>query len=328
LDPTENFLFVADSESSSIRVYDFQRRAVSTLVGGALDPQNLFAFGDVEGTGFEAKLQHPLSVAHLHSYEDNLHCVAAADSYYHKIKLIDATTRRARNWLGSKKGLRDGVGELALFSEPGGLAYDPTTDMLFVADTNNGVVRYVDVPTALVSTLSLVGIVPPVVVQQSNSNQTHQIQEKKKQLLKNPEQASKKQGPEISLPVPSEGKILLSITVPEGTHFTSGAPSQVQIFFAKKNDGATVFKIPSIESIQKLPELSEHDVTRHLEISYEGLEFNNTSSCGLDLHLVIYKCSDHDGLCSFGEYVVNLQVKVEKLESYRSNVEVPLPIQL
>lgn len=43
--------------------------------------QNLFAFGDMDGKGVDAKLQHPLGVAW--ASEQNL--LYVADSYNHKV---------------------------------------------------------------------------------------------------------------------------------------------------------------------------------------------------------------------------------------------------
>jgi len=51
-------LFIADSESSSIRAVDLSENGkVETIVG--LD---LFEFGDIDGKGREVRLQHPLGV--------------------------------------------------------------------------------------------------------------------------------------------------------------------------------------------------------------------------------------------------------------------------
>lgn len=44
--------------------------------------QNLFAFGDVDGKGVDAKLQHPLGVAWM--AEQSL--LYVADSYNHKVR--------------------------------------------------------------------------------------------------------------------------------------------------------------------------------------------------------------------------------------------------
>ena len=47
--------------------------------------QNLFAFGDKDGKGTEAKFQHPLAVSFAKSAEGNKAYVA--DSYNHKVML-------------------------------------------------------------------------------------------------------------------------------------------------------------------------------------------------------------------------------------------------
>lgn len=37
---------------------------MKNVCGGERDPTNLFGYGDVEGAGVNAKLQHPLAVAY------------------------------------------------------------------------------------------------------------------------------------------------------------------------------------------------------------------------------------------------------------------------
>ena len=119
----ENTLVIADSESSSIRAIDldqvcFHTRPLScvpTLVGGWVvvkkkkktaacmsflqnkafgiaggDPifaDNLFRFGDHDGTGSSALLQHPLAALTLSS-----DTALIADSYNHKIKRVNLKT--------------------------------------------------------------------------------------------------------------------------------------------------------------------------------------------------------------------------------------------
>ncbi|MFP6701726.1 MAG: thioredoxin-like domain-containing protein, partial [Planctomycetaceae bacterium] len=93
-------LFVADSEGSSIRQVDTSPGGQVTTVVGAHDlprGQTLFAFGDIDGVGDKARLQHPLGVAF---HNGSLY---VADSYNHKIKTIDLKTRRATTFLGNGK---------------------------------------------------------------------------------------------------------------------------------------------------------------------------------------------------------------------------------
>lgn len=56
-------MFVADSESSSIRQLDLNSGGSKACVGGDyLFADNLFRFGDKDGEGGTALLQHPLGV--------------------------------------------------------------------------------------------------------------------------------------------------------------------------------------------------------------------------------------------------------------------------
>ena len=57
-------------------------------------------------------------------------------------------------------GYADGVGRAALFNRPSGVAVDGYTRLLFVADTNNHVIRTIDLDTYRVTTLAGVAGVP------------------------------------------------------------------------------------------------------------------------------------------------------------------------
>ncbi|PRP74864.1 hypothetical protein PROFUN_09564, partial [Planoprotostelium fungivorum] len=59
-------LYVADAESSSLRRVDSRTGSTVTLVGGdERDYFNLKAFGDVDGTGRQVRLQHPMGLLYL-----------------------------------------------------------------------------------------------------------------------------------------------------------------------------------------------------------------------------------------------------------------------
>ncbi len=137
-------LYFADSETSSVRVADLQPSGqVRTLVG-----EGLFEFGDVDGPAQRARLQHPLGVA----VADGL--VYVADSYNHKIKAIDPEKRTVRTVAGTgDAGWRDGAGNEAMLNEPGGLWINGTT--AYIADTNNHVLRLLNLTTGAVDTLGL-----------------------------------------------------------------------------------------------------------------------------------------------------------------------------
>jgi DNA-binding beta-propeller fold protein YncE len=112
-------LYVADSETSSVRAVDLRTRAVRTLVG--LD---LFVFGDVDGTGDRARLQHPLGVATVPGEPG---VVYVADTYNHRIKRLDVARRTIRTLAGTPR-------REPLF-EPSGLAW--VGNEFVVTDTNH-----------------------------------------------------------------------------------------------------------------------------------------------------------------------------------------------
>jgi thiol-disulfide isomerase/thioredoxin len=137
-------LYFADSESSSIRAADLNTEITYLIVGG---DANLFEFGDKDGQGNEARLQHPLGTA-LHNGT-----LYIADTYNSKIKKVDVATNTVTSWLGSSPDWADGTEPM--FNEPGGISFDD--GILYVADTNNHSIRIVDVATGDTSTLILKG---------------------------------------------------------------------------------------------------------------------------------------------------------------------------
>ena len=141
----DRHLFVADSEVSSIRAVDLDPRGghVKTVMGAGL-----FDFGDVDGGPDEARLQHPLDV----EYDEG--SLFVADTYNNKIRAIGLHTRNTRTFAGTgQAGYVDGPTDESRFDEPGGLS--AARGRLYVADTNNHVIRVVDVSDESVSTFEL-----------------------------------------------------------------------------------------------------------------------------------------------------------------------------
>ncbi len=138
-------LYFADSESSAIRQADLDPSGeVETIVG-----KGLFDFGDKDGIGGHARLQHPQGIVW---YQGLLY---VADTYNNKIKTVDPSSHMSTTLVGSPEpGFRDG--DQPLFYEPGGIS--AANGKLFVADTNNHRVRVVDMNTRSVTTLKLKGI--------------------------------------------------------------------------------------------------------------------------------------------------------------------------
>ncbi|MHB1426188.1 MAG: thioredoxin-like domain-containing protein [Gemmataceae bacterium] len=135
-------LYVADSEVSAVRAIPLDGRGdVSTLVG-----TGLFDFGDVDGIGPRARLQHALGIVYV---DGKLY---VADTYNSKIKAIDPTTHSCQTFAGADKKDK-------LFNEPGGISY--ANGKLYVADTNAHRIQVIDLETKAVSTLKLPGVEPP-----------------------------------------------------------------------------------------------------------------------------------------------------------------------
>ena len=147
-------LFVADSEGSSIRAVPFGGTGeVGTVVGTADEPQaRLFIFGDVDGSGDEVRLQHPLGVSW---YDGTLY---VADTYNSKIKAIDVDTKSVSTVAGPETEII-GAPEGDQLREPTGLS--AAAGRVFVADTNSHAIRVIDLSTGALSTLEIAGLTPP-----------------------------------------------------------------------------------------------------------------------------------------------------------------------
>ena len=123
-------IFFADSEVSAVRVV--QDDEVRTLVG-----KGLFEFGDMDGKLPLARFQHPLGVAH------NEGVVLVADTYNHKIKLIDLELGSVHTLVGTgQSGANDGPGRHATLSEPNDIAL--LDGHMYITDTNNHLIRLFD----------------------------------------------------------------------------------------------------------------------------------------------------------------------------------------
>ena len=147
------WLYVADSEGSSIRAVPLDPSGqVRTVVGTSrLSVARLFTFGDLDGPAPRVRLQHPLGIAFASGQ------LYVADTYNHKVKAIEPATGAARTLAGSgKPGRGDQPSE---FREPTGLT--AAAGKLFVADTNNHLIRVVELASAKVSTLVIAGLKPP-----------------------------------------------------------------------------------------------------------------------------------------------------------------------
>ncbi len=135
-------LYLVDSEASAIRAINLSRSEIKTIVG-----TGLFDFGDVDGVGNQVRLQHPLGVVYHQGF------LYVADTYNSKIKQLAPKGRETVSFAGSEAGWQDDMTFKAKFNEPGGLSI--AGNNLYVADTNNHVIRVIDLNSKEVSTLML-----------------------------------------------------------------------------------------------------------------------------------------------------------------------------
>jgi thiol-disulfide isomerase/thioredoxin len=144
-------LFVADSETSSIRTVTLSPvPSVQTLCGQG----QLFVFGDRDGIGSEVQLQHCSELVYARDF------LWVVDTYNHKIKQVHPTTGECHTAAGlGKPGLQDGFGLDSCFSEPSGISH--AGNRLYVADTNNHVIRCIDLDSLEVTTLLISQLCSP-----------------------------------------------------------------------------------------------------------------------------------------------------------------------
>jgi thiol-disulfide isomerase/thioredoxin/sugar lactone lactonase YvrE len=137
-------MYVADSEANIIRAIDLPpKNHVRTVAGG-----DLFEFGDRDGRGDAARFQHPLGIAAARGV------LFVADTYNHRIRMVNPATGDVRVFAGiGEEGFEDGPAAVARFYEPGGLS--ATSEALWVADTNNHVIRRVSLADGACTTLFL-----------------------------------------------------------------------------------------------------------------------------------------------------------------------------
>ncbi|MEE8384905.1 MAG: hypothetical protein V3S01_03200, partial [Dehalococcoidia bacterium] len=190
-------LYWVDPESSSVRRVPIDGSGeVETLVG-----TGLFDFGDADGVGAEALLEHPQGIV---SASGTLY---VADTYNHKLRSVDPLTGEVRVVAGGgQAGFDDGPEGGSLLSEPNGLS--AANGILYIADTNNHVIRLMNLETNSVTTLEL-------------SNLAVALQGVQGRALK------------VSLPgqtvSPDTSNLTIRLVAPEHFHLNSLAPSRLTL---------------------------------------------------------------------------------------------------
>ena len=277
-------LYVADSESNIIRKIDLTAGTVETLVGG-----DLFEFGDLDGSGDDVRLQHPLGVF---AYGDK---VLIADTYNHKIKELDPKTGVVKTFLGTgKPGQTDG--SAAAFYEPGGLAV--ANGNLYIADTNNHAVRVVDLKTKQTSTLNIKGLQPPSASVANSSNES--------ETAPNAEEAKV---PTQTLRT-GDGALVIQVDLPAGYHLNPGAPQRyrVSVEGGDKQLGLLSNSQLGATGREKVVSVSAKSLTLPLRIPFRTHE---GGAAALRVQLTLFYCrEDNTGVCRIKTLVWSVPVTV------------------
>ncbi|XP_071449478.1 NHL repeat-containing protein 2 [Hetaerina americana] len=299
-------IFVADSESSSIRRVWMSDGRVTAVVGGSVDPQMLFAFGDVDGKGRSVRLQHPLGVAF---YQGNLY---VADTYNHKIKVVRVASDggvkdlSSKSLLGAPKeecitimgtghpGELCGDLNLAQLNEPGGLCVTDEDDVIFVADTNNHCIKKVNLAQ---NTVRKVIIASTETDSAPNENVDSDVRE-------------------IVNFSPSGGvlSILPKLTLGPNWSFTQGAPVRMDIIYPKTETG---IKWPGNAS----GNLTKGPDDEFLPVKIIVPPGNIDEGGTVALKLKIFVCSNND-TCSVKLVVTNLSIIYAKSASSEQFLEI------
>lgn len=264
-------VFIADAESSSIRKMSLITGKVSAVVGGMNNPMNLFAYGDVDGEKYQARLQHPLGVSH-HPTSNGL--VYVCDTFNNKIKKITSQTSQI-----STLPITDSAGSLYVFNEPSALCCLPDGSSLLVVNSNSHEIVRVNLST---------------------------LQATKFPLKWPSEKVQSSYGPPPDIPmvmVPNgrmfqrgigRFEIPIALNLHEGVKLTPDAPQKVQAYLSRGwkldqfENQKLLFEGRSSISVKIPPGTSEGDVT---------------------VHFVLLLCDEKDSSCFRKEFGVKVDVK-------------------
>jgi len=148
---SNNNVVVADMANQRIRLIT-PAGVVTTLAGSG-------SYGFADGTGGGASFANPYGVAVLPDGN-----IAVADGGNNRIRIVTPAGVVTTLAGSGTAQFADGTGTNASFSTPYGIAYDPTTGNIVVADVNTSRVRLITYPGGVVTTLAIITYVKGVAV--------------------------------------------------------------------------------------------------------------------------------------------------------------------
>ena len=209
-------LFIADSEASAIRKITLSEPTLTTTLVG----NGLFDFGDKDGVGKTASLQHPLGLCQYNNI------LFIADTYNHKIKTLDLSSNAVKTLIGNgNPGNIKGLFEEAQLNEPEGI--QASNRYLYIADTNNHEIKVADLSEKTIQ---------PFIINDKDNKLTINPKSRIESVKLNPVEI--RQG---------QSNISLSIKFPKGFIRNKSAPSRIEKLI---KDGSIQLPIGDLENIE------------------------------------------------------------------------------
>jgi DNA-binding beta-propeller fold protein YncE len=258
-------LYFADSEVSGVRTADLNPDGrISTIVG-----QGLFDFGDIDGKGSRVRLQHPLGI--VYNPEDKL--LYVADTYNNKIKVIDPEARESKTYSGTGAVGHDDGTTNAEFNEPSGLTI--LDGKIYVTDTNNHLLRVIDMKTREVKTVKITN--PEML----STNQTSSRKVKPENVIKLDEMNVK------------EGlvKLKFNFKLPDGFKINPEAQPQLSLL-----GGNNI--VQPVDTV-----INTNDPMFEYPVKFSSGKGN------IDLEVLIYYCEDQNiGVCKYKDLYFEIPI--------------------
>lgn len=158
--PGTTSLFVADTDNGLLRRVDLANPLTMTAASVSLEVATIAGQpshrGDADGAGTGADFSGT-STATFSDPEGIVtdgEIAYVADSGNGAIRKIDLSTNTVTTVAGPHQGFGDGPAAQAAFFQNAGLAWVPSQNLIYIADTGNGAIRKLDLSTQTVTTIA------------------------------------------------------------------------------------------------------------------------------------------------------------------------------
>ena len=140
------FAVTTEHNGHRVRIIDLATSQVTTLAGSG---NNMFA----DGNGTQASFSAPEGVA-ISPDDSFVLVVEGVSTTSHRVRHIVIATGVVTTLAGNGAGYSDGVGTMANFNMPRGIAFSPDGSYILIADHGNARLRRMDMQTRSVTTVA------------------------------------------------------------------------------------------------------------------------------------------------------------------------------